>query len=223
MDYWYEGSAGYGLGDEDFTIEWFQKMGTIDSVASGAYQGVVGALNGPAYVGSYSNKWNLAWRCDIDEGVIVWELIMTSGTESPVVLTTVSNATLVDNWVHVAVYRIDDMLYVKVGSTFDSIEVPSTYLTKATTDVIRVGNMSNTISAFQLSGFTGKLTNVRVVLGEALYPPTSFATPSSMLTDVSGTALLLLTHDATPTLEVVSNILPISQSDDIVYSSDSAF
>lgn len=63
---------------------------------------------------------------------------------------------------------------------------------------IRIGSGDATSTSYNPTSFTaGYISNVRLVVGTALYTGTTYTVPTSVLTDVSGTALLALTYTST--------------------------
>ena len=84
------------------------------------------------------------------------------------------------------------------GALVGSTTLPSGYTLGASTRPMQIANQEGS------STFTGFLSNVRLVVGTALYK-TSFTPPNSPLTPVPGTALLALQRQSAPLADASSN------------------
>lgn len=158
----------------DFTIEFFAKNNTT---ADCWYIGntVPSAAN--------SNGWSI--------GVLVGNLIRLSSYTFG--YNTAAFGGSNTYWNHIAVTRSGSTIRIFVnGILLDSRTSAS--FTFSNTDPIRLGNISN------LYYPAGRLTNVRIVKGTALYT-SNFVVPTTVLSEVAGTALLMpFTSTAVPLL-----------------------
>ena len=153
--------AEFGMGTGNFTIEFWVQFSTINS-----YQWMVGGASSNTLDVSYYSSGGLT--CFLDNGSSSKQFAW-----SPVV----------DTWYHVAVVRsgTDDLkAYVdgtQIGSTLtETYDIP--------TQGVVFGRQYD--GSYQLDGY---LDDIRIVKGTAITPPSGG--PSSALTAVSGTSLLI--------------------------------
>jgi len=116
----------------------------------------------------------------------------------------------VNTWHHVAYVRNNNIgsLYVDgilVGSTTDT----TNYLPSTT------GTIGNRYSADIPNFMTGNISNLRVVNGTAVYT-SNFTPPTSPLTNISGTTLLLNTLASNPFVDSSSNTFSITKHGDSI-------
>lgn len=160
----------FRMGTGDFTIEWFQYLQTggqnfprVFSIGSFSSQSIAVSLEGTVD----SNRSFYAWT--------------SSGN-------LIASGNYTNKWIHFAITRSGTSLRVfqdgvQIGTT---LSVSTNF--NDTTNVLRIGNESSTSTA---ASFRGYITNFRWVKGTALYT-SNFTKPSSPLTAVANTRLLLL-------------------------------
>jgi hypothetical protein len=193
-------------------------MDNVSGVSTGVRQGVVACINGFA-----ENVWGLAWRYNFNLGNPYWELILTLGNSSPVTLIALFTAHVVEEWVYMSVHRIGGTVYTRsnVGSLFLQQTLTASFGVPSSSNLLMIGNTANPTPS---TGFSGKLTDLRVA-NQALYPPSPTPTPTAPLSVVTGTLLLLQPESADPPFRNLANDkLPIFYTPvEIVYSSESPF
>lgn len=157
----------FRMGSGDFTIEWFQNQND-----NNPYPRVFSIGNFPASLG-----------VSIEGGTFYfWAgFAISFGSVVP----------YKNQWVHFAISRQGSSLRVfkngmQLGST-----VTNTTNFNNTTNLLRIGNESNTSN---LAAFGGNITNFRWIKGSALYT-SNFTVPISPLSAVDNTKLLLLASD----------------------------
>ena len=166
------------MGTGNFTIEWYQYL-----------QSGSGNSNPRVFsIGSYSSASiavSIEGGVDTSRTFYAW----VSGANN---METATNYT--NQWIHFAISRSGTSLRVfKNGTQIGSTLTNSTNFSEAA-QALRIGN-ETTVSTG--AAFKGYITNFRIVKGTALYTA-NFTKPSSPLTSVSGTVLLLLAaSDAT--------------------------
>jgi len=157
-------------GTGDFTIEWFQYATTVGnsfprlfSIGSFASQSIAVSQEG-----SDSSRTFYAW---------------ISGANA-----IESNQNYLNTWVYFALCRSGTNFRVfKNGTQIGTTQTNSTDFND-TTNVLRIGNETNTSVA---AAFKGYITNFRWTKGVALYT-SNFTRPSAPLTASANTSLLLL-------------------------------
>jgi hypothetical protein len=154
----------FRMGSGDFTIEWFQNQNDNNS-----YPRVFSIGNYPASIG-----------VSIEGGTFYFWAgsAISFGNVAP----------YKNQWVHFAISRQGSSLRVfkngiQLGST-----ITNTTNFNNTTNLLRIGNESTTSN---LASFGGNITNFRWIKGSALYT-SNFPVPTSPLTAVNNTKLLLL-------------------------------
>jgi hypothetical protein len=162
------------MGTGDFTIEWYQYL-----------QSGSGNANPRVFsIGSYSTASiavSIEGANDTSRIFYVW----VSGANN------MGSADYTNKWIHFAISRSGTSLRVfKDGTQIGNTLTNSTNFNN-TTQALRIGNETTTSTG---ASFKGYITNFRIVKGTALYTA-NFTKPSSPLTAVSGTVLLLLATD----------------------------
>jgi hypothetical protein len=170
----------------DFTIEFFAKNNTT---ADCWYIGnTVPSANN-------SNGWSI--------GVLVGNLIRLSSYTFG--YNTVAFGGSNTYWNHIAVTRSGSTIRIFVNGILIDSRTSASF-TFSNTDPIRIGNISG------LYPLPGRLTNIRIVKGTALYTA-NFVVPTTVLSEVAGTALLMpFTSTAVPSLwyrDTSSNTKPV--------------
>jgi hypothetical protein len=167
--------ADFQFGTGDFTIEWFQFMSSSGN----------GTSPRMFAVGTYPNEMiGFSFEIGVNQ-VGVWV-----GNSGGLVLSaSLVSSTLYSKWVHFAISRSGTSLRLFLnGSQIGSTATNSTNIVN-TTDVFRIANESDT-AAYTTTAYCGSISNFRVVKGSALYT-SNFTVPTSTLTAVAGTVLLL--------------------------------
>ena len=197
-------TSALGLGTGDFTIEyWWRPTSSVRSDVVDLWgTGGGGANNATRLIfGSSVTGSNLGIWVDSTPTGIVSNLI--SGP---------TLASLLNSWHHIALTRQSGSIYLWVDGT----QAGSTY-SAATLDfgASQAMNIMGDHGAGSGNG-SGNLSNLRVVLGTALYT-TTFTPPTVTLRAVSGTAVLLpLT--ATPFTDMSTNLLAVTNNGTTVTS-----
>lgn len=116
----------------------------------------------------------------------------TTSSRASAVTAASTNNVPTNRWTHVAVCYTGTQLYLFInGAQEFSGAVASMY--SGTNNATGIGNMKFPVSA--ADPFTGFITNVRILKGTALYTA-AFTPPSTPLTAITNTQLLLLMTDA---------------------------
>ena len=119
---------------------------------------------------------------------------------------TVTGATTfpVNQWVHIAITRdVSNTLRIFLNGEVDNTRASYTY--SIFQDTPRIGYYKNTPPDY----FTGYMSNLRVVNGTALYT-TTFSVPTSALTTVTNTSLLILQYPGTANNNNIVDSGPLS-------------
>jgi hypothetical protein len=193
-------SAELEIGSQDFTIEWWQYwlgLGDFPRVFS---------------IGSYDNN-------DISISISYEGVTYFWNNMTPIEL---KNSNPPDNiWNHIAI----------VGSSGNQISfyingvlqnrLDFNYSFTNNTLALTIGNENNSTIPTS-NNFTGKLTNFRWVVGSQVYT-SNFTPPTSPLTNIPGTKLLLLSTDEANVIKDSSNYNNTPTNIGVVYSSDNPF
>ena len=197
-------NANLGLGTGDFTIEyWWRPTSSVRSdvvdlwgVGGGGANNATRLIFGSSVTGSNLGIW-------------------VDSTPTGNVYNAISGPTLsslLNSWHHIALTRQSGSIYMWVDGT----QAGSTY-SAATLDfgASQAMNIMGDHGAGGGNG-SGNLSNLRVVLGTALYT-TTFTPPTVTLRAVSGTAVLLpLT--ASPFMDLSANLLTVTNNGTTVTS-----
>lgn len=162
-----------------FTIEWFQYLlsgapAAPRSFSIGSYTPANIAI-GVSMEGSDPNRIFYFWK---------------AGRSATNVTTFGSGTPLVNTWVHFAI--VGDGTNVRIYRNGSQIGIALSYSSFTSTNDLAIGNetIANTTGAFN-----GYITNFRWVNGTAVYTG-AFTVPTSPLTAIPGTRLLLLATDS---------------------------
>jgi hypothetical protein len=206
-------STDYSLGYNDFTIEWFQKLTTIDP-ANGAII--------PFTI--YNSSADAIWFSMSDyNSNILFELnlaVANAGFGYSFV-TSVPTTTLLD-WTHIAISRVGTAFNIYVngvlanpGNSIGTIDLQP-LLSK-----LYLGNLGE---YFPLSyRFPGKITNFNFVNGTALYTA-DFTPPVSPIVPSTNTKLLLLATNNAGLMTDSSGLnVTVDNINGLTWSSDNPF
>ena len=149
--------------------------------------------------------------------ITVWDYNANNG--APVMTSYPATVTSSDGWTHVAVTR-DSANNTRIFK--DGTQVGSTYNTsnlfKFGTGATWIGaiTMSNTANAEMIDG---KISNLRVVKGAAVYTTSNFTPPTEPLSNISGTVLLCCNGSTTTSATVTPGTItaigdPTTTTDD---------
>jgi hypothetical protein len=169
-------NAAFALGTGDFTVEtfaYYAAQSNIDAIAVANWDG-----------GTWgSNKWSLHLdHTTARSKVTFW----FHNYSSSVPLLTSSSTLAIGQWYHVAVSRSGNTFRLFINGILDVSATNSTSLDGGTNSPIYVGGG---VGGAGSQYFNGYLSSTRLVKGTAVYTA-SFTTPTSPLTNISGTSLL---------------------------------
>jgi hypothetical protein len=193
----YPNDADLAIGTEDFTVEWFQyweEPTQFPRIFS---------------VGAYPNA-NFAVSYE-DDIFYVW-------TPS----TTANNAGLIptkNEWVHIALVGNGTTIKVYVNGSLQST-INVSYNFTNTTTALTIGNETNADS--NIGAFTGRITNFRWVVGTQVYTG-NFTVPTTPLTAISGTQLLLLAESSSNIVKDSSPANRTPTNTGVTYSTEYPF
>jgi hypothetical protein len=162
-------NSAFDLGTGDFTLEcWVYATSTPSDVGiyEGRSDGNAGTVNGftlTAFSGSVIRIYSNA------------------------ILVSSSSTSYVNTWCHVAVTRVSGTFYLYINGVSQGSS--ATARTLSNNDAIIGGGRYGTTSAVTTS-FPGYISNFRIVKGTAVYT-SNFTPPTSLVTSISGTSLLL--------------------------------
>ena len=178
------------FGTGDFTVEVFVKYD--EEPSSSRYIIDMRSSAGTSLAGS------LAVGYSSDNSKIEW-----ATPNGPVVQTSWANYISVGTWNHIAVARSGSTIKMFInGTEVDSASDGSNYNIDPTD--ITIGDRYNNSAVSQW--FNGKISNVRIVKGTALYT-NSFVPPSSALTNITNTKLLCCNSDSDVTAKTVGGTI----------------
>jgi hypothetical protein len=165
----------FNFGDSDFTYEWFQNQQQPGPVA--------------IYLGLYDGgESGIIFSSDINSTTST-ATITADFSSSGTITSDLPSNILLNTWAHVAVVRILSTITMYVnGNPTDSIR-SSAYLNAPFGD-IKIGQTQDDIE-----GIYCNIANFRIINGTGIYT-SSFTVPSSPLTNVSNTVLLLSATDS---------------------------
>jgi hypothetical protein len=191
------------IGENDFTIEWYQ------------YWTGIGDFPRPFSMGSYgADDISIAMSY---EGTIYFWIGM-------VPYSVLAENPPLNEWTHMAIVGTggNEIKFFMDGILKTMIYDPELPFTYNFTDGIlplTIGNENNPESNVN---FTGQITNFRWVIGTAVYT-SNFTPPTIPLTNISGTKLLLLAKDETNVLTDSSNDNRTPNNNGVTYSSSTPF
>lgn len=164
----------FRMGTGDFTIEWFQYMLSTNNSAPRIFS--IGTYSTASIAvsieGSAASRTFYAW---------------ISGANS-----IESGQNYNNQWIHFAITRSGTSLRIFKNGTQIGTTLTNSTNFNDTTHALRIGNETSTST---IAAFNGYITNFRWVKGTALYT-SNFARPSTPLTSVPGTILLLLSTNS---------------------------
>jgi len=199
-------SSDLNLSNNDFTIEfWLYPDGPFDANDNGL---IAFGDNNAGY-----GKRELLFNGYTGDGGTALRLIGSSdGTNTDIFsFEKVGNATLY-KWQHLALVRNGSNFNVyKDGVSIFSKQISATFNAQ-TSEGLVIGNYKNSGNAFS-SSLHGYLSNVRVVIGSALYT-SNFTPPTEPLTNVTNTKLLCCNSSTSATAAAVIPTGTISVSGD---------
>jgi len=190
----YPNDSDLAIGTEDFTIEWFQYW------QSGA---------------SFPRVFSIGTYPSADIGVSYEGTFYVWVSGSP------ENAgaePAQDEWVHVALVGNGTTIKVYVNGSLQST-ISNTYDFTDTTTALTIGNETTPSSD---AGFSGRISNFRWVVGTQVYTG-NFTVPTTTLTAISGTQLLLLADSSTNVVKDSSPANRTPTNTGVSYSSDNPF
>jgi hypothetical protein len=198
----YPNNAALAIGQQAFTIEWFQFATSYDDFPR------------PFSIGTYTNS-SVSIAVSYEGG----DILFWNGT-TPVF--TGAAAPTLNTWAHVAVVGTG------TGANNVSIYVNGTrvyngtisYNFTNTTTALAIGNETIPDS---LASFVGQITNFRWVKGTAVYTGTSITVPTAPLAAISGTQLLLLASDSAGLLVDSSSANRTPSNTGVTFSSTNPF
>jgi hypothetical protein len=169
-------NAAFALGTGDFTVEtfaYYAAQSNVDAIAVANWDG-----------GTWgSNKWSLHLdHTSYRAKVTFW--FHNYSSSAPLLISTTTLA--IGQWYHVAVSRSGNTFRLFINGILDVSATNSTSLDGGTNSPIYVGGG---VGGAGSQYFNGYLSSTRLVKGTAVYTA-SFTTPTSPLTNISGTSLL---------------------------------
>lgn len=193
----YPNDADLAIGTESFTIEWFQF-----------------AESGPSYprpfsIGEFPTA-DIAVSYELGD-FYFWKngSFNVVGSEPPL-----------NEWVHVAIVgttATDIKVYVN-GTLLGTVS--GSYNFTNTSTALAVGNETN--ASTNAGAFGGRITNFRWVVGTAVYT-SNFTPPSTPLTAITGTQLLLLASNPTDVVKDSSAANRTPTNTGVTYSTTTPF
>ena len=210
--------TNFDIGTQSFTVEWFQKMNTVKSSNYVFSMGLIGGSETDDFVCNIGGYDTNTGNGDIN-------IIINNAT------TTIpfTNVNLTTDWNHIAIVGDAGVLKVYIngvvlGQTINGYDIPNNFLTDGANYRFYIGSYIDP-NINVISDFEGLITNYRWTLGTAVYTTSPFTVPTSPLTDLSGTKLLLLVkneQDFTADSSSVNTITaPVSEN--VIYNTDTPF
>ena len=181
-------NSAFTYGTDDFTVEWWSRQNSASGV-----QGIWRNSTGDA-----TNSIGF-WTITQPSGRLT--ITLGNGVSSNTIL---SNAVISTNsWRHYAVVRNGTLFKLYVDGVAQTQTITSSINIPAQVGIMQIGNAGGLYSGF--------ITNFRIVKGTAVYT-SDFTPPTSPLTAISGTSLLLsfssaalLTKDDSPNNFTITN------------------
>ena len=181
-----QADSDFTLGSNDFTVEYFVKFDTVGNSAGNAAALILSQLGSISYAPSFGT---------FDSGSFVFKYSGTgSGWRSNKSLGTVTTGV----WYHIAIVRSGNTFYTFQNGVQQATWTESNAVHQPSSGVI-LGRRANSIHQ---SALDGTISNVRVVVGTALYT-SGFTTPTAELTNVSNTKFLALQSTSSATAATV--------------------
>ena len=166
--------------DGDFTIEcWVFKS---KSTESSTYDGLL-------YI---SSDWRFKWQ---QSNKIMY---YDNGTDAQFMNYNTNEGFLDNRWHHLAIVRSSNTITGYVDGT--------SYGTASESGDFDPGSNTELLIGYNVTGFGGFISNLRVVKGTAVYT-SNFTPPTSELTAIDGTVLLCCQSPADPTQEATGNYI----------------
>ena len=168
-------STDFNLGTNDFTIEyWLKTTETLDT-------GILSISNS-------SQNSNISWMTYMTGGKMQFYWSTNGSSWAGVAQTT--NTVNDGQWHHVAMTRTGGNIRIYLDGVLDETEsIGSSSISSSTLD-LGIGHIDQT------TWFDGKLSNVRIVNGTAVYT-SSFKPPTEPLTNITNTKLLCCNDSST--------------------------
>ena len=186
-------NSSFDIGTNNFTFEWFANIGTqtLNSINSRIFE-----------FNTYPSRFSVSIEGNYPTYIKVW---INGSTQ----IQYYSASPLPSGWYHYAVVRNGSSLTLY----YDGVAIASD--NSFSSSILNNGyNLNIGIDTAYPSStqFVGQLTNIRFVNGTALYNGSTYTVPSSQLTSVPNTVLLLLAdtaptylNDSSPLTNTVSN------------------
>ena len=190
-------SSDYSFGSGDFTVEgWIR----TDSVALDRIIGVWGAGN--------TRSWGL--QTESSTGKVEFYVSVDSGVTGTLVASggKINN----DTWHHFAAVRNGNTFILFINGEEVGSSTLSGTLYDNTSDALTIGRFADDTFGTSFN-FNGKLSNIRVVKGTAVYTA-NFIPPSAELTNITNTKLLCCQSDSSTTTAAVIATGSITTSGD---------
>ena len=166
--------------DGDFTIEcWVFKS---KSTESSNYDGLLWI----------SDDWRFKWQAS--NKLMYYD----NGTDAQIINYNTNEGFLDNRWHHIAIVRSSNTITGYVDGTSYGTASESGDFDPGSADELRIG--------YNVQGFGGNISNLRVVKGTAVYT-SNFTPPTSELTAIDGTVLLCCQSPADPTQEATGNYI----------------
>jgi hypothetical protein len=194
----YANDSNLAIGSSSFTIEWFQYWQT-----GGAFPRVfsIGSYPTANIAVSYEGTTFYFWK-----------------SNSAIASGTVPSK---NSWVHVAIVGSSgSTIKIYVDGVQRGSTISSGYNFTNNSTALTIGNESTASSG---GGFTGKITNFRWVKGTEVYTTNNFTVPSTPLTAISGTELLLSAIDNSGVVTDSSSRGRTPTNTGVTFSSDTPF
>lgn len=197
--------ADFRMGTGDFTIEWYQYMLEDSGTTTRMFQMGTwpNATIGVSIEGNVSNRSFYYW----EGGSIVFS-------------SAINGSDIINKWVHFAIVRNANIIKVFMNGTQIGSDASSSYNHTDSTNILRIGQESSL--SYSSSSFKGYMTNFRWIKGSAVYT-SNFNKPSSPLTAVNNTKLLLLASDEANAYKDSSGLNKIVNNSNVSWSNIKPF
>jgi hypothetical protein len=166
----FQNDTNLAIGTDDFTVEWFQYWQTGASYPR------------PFSIGEYPNA---DFAVSYEDSIFYVWTPSTNANDAGVVPAK-------NTWVHIALVGNGTTIKVYVQGSLQAT-INETYDFTDTTTALTIGNETN--GTTDAGAFTGRISNFRWVKGTQVYTG-NFTVPTSPLTAISGTQLLLLAESS---------------------------